>query len=83
MSIRFRFHRGTLEDSLKTIVEVKTRGELASKISELPYMKGVHGFKLVFEHIGFDERCGWETYYVIVISDTARHIVGMSDGVPT
>lgn len=65
--MKFRFHRGGLEESMKTVVEVKSIVDLA-RILDCPS-------KIEFEHIGMDDRINWDTYYVIA----DNMIVGMSD----
>lgn len=74
---RFRFHRGTLEESLGTTIEIADREQLA---------KAVQGASLLHERIdidtmsmryhGMDKRTGWDTWVVLVNG----HVVGHADG---
>ncbi len=65
--MRFRFHRGGLEESLKTTIEINSIEELKSKIG--------NPTNIEFQHCGMDARINWDTYYVIADDK----IIGMSD----
>ena len=58
MSIIYRPHRGTLEDSLKEIREFKSLTELAAFLG-----KPGRG-ELVIDYYGYDDRCGWHNWIV-------------------
>jgi hypothetical protein len=62
--VRFRWHRGLLDDSLATAVKLKNKDEI-EKLIKHEYRKwGETKFKFTYDYIGFDERCGWNTWYV-------------------
>ncbi len=79
--MRFRFHKGQLNESLKTLVKVKNIKELCSAINK--YYKVLDKKFLIshqdiyFQYIGYDERIGWDTFYVKDKRD--GHVIGMSD----
>ena len=61
----FRFHRGSLEDSMKTVVKFDTYDELV-KIIEAGQRPewGPIGKITVENYGGFDDRIGWDTHLV-------------------
>jgi len=65
--MKFRFHRGGLKESMKTIIEVNSLFELRQALGNPNY--------ITFKHIGMDARINWDTYYVIADDK----IIGMSD----
>lgn len=81
--MKFRFHKGSLEESLKTQIEVNTIEELISAIEN--YYSDTNQNKIVnlkFEYAGYDKRIDWNTYYVLVkLNNSSQFFVaGMSDG---
>lgn len=72
---KFKEHRGTLEDSMKTLIEVEDETALrlalhhvspkivANAISQVPY--------------GYDDRIGWDCY---IITLDGFGVLGFSDG---
>ena len=79
--MKFRLHRGSLEESMKTVVEIKSPDELRKVIQDnTPWLKGEPIIDFVYA--GWDQRVGWDTFYVTVRGpiDTGPHVVGMSDG---
>lgn len=71
---RFRFHRGSLADSLDTTTDVESVGDFML----LPEIQEIHkpGKSVVQQYLKFDHRCGWDTY--LIYEDGA--VFGMSDG---
>ena len=62
----FKFHRGSLEESLATIISVKSKQELENKINEK--WSGVFGeyIKIIsIRYFAYDERIGWDLYKVM------------------
>lgn len=80
--MQYRQNRRSLEESLKTTIEVDTLEELIYYINKhwQDFDREVEEIK--FEHPIFDERVGWYSYYVMVkFKGHDRYIpVGMSDG---
>lgn len=76
----FRFHKGSLKDSMETCIVVKNKHELATAISTYNYaceifgedIKGVISLSMVFpenliiKEYCFDKRIGWNTHIVLV-----------------
>lgn len=69
----FRFHRGSLQDSLNTTIKVKNMEELRQAcqpfVNEMFWMKDSNNFSLNIEpypsiHLCFDSRIGWYTHLV-------------------
>jgi hypothetical protein len=81
--MKFRHHRGGLEDSLKTTIEVKSLEELMVHLDAgwKCYGKAIEEIK--FDYVGMDERIGWDTYYVLqrLQGEDQWTVAGMSDGV--
>lgn len=75
----FRFHKGSIEDSLKTSIVVKSKKELAESISNFNHASGLYNEINPSVSIGhyvdekdlkiipyvFDSRIGWNTHLVI------------------
>jgi hypothetical protein len=60
----FRFHRGSLDESMKTVVEIKSESQL-KKVIEGGFEPTV--IDLYITPYCFDERNGWDTHMVRVI----------------
>ena len=59
MTFLFRHHRGSLAESMDTVVKVETINQLCSII------EAVHGpGKISARYYMFDERINWQTYIV-------------------
>jgi hypothetical protein len=81
MPIKFREHRGTLIDSMETVVEVGSKQELVKVISERLGIYS-HGINISMDTIqinpyGFDTRIGWDTYIVTLAN---YGVVGFTNG---
>lgn len=68
MKMLYRPHRETLDDSMKEVVEV-------NDLVQLEKLMPINGV-ITFSHVGYDDRVGWDTYYVCVDGK----VVGMSNG---
>lgn len=60
--MKFRFHRGSLDESLATTVEVDSLLELR-RIIEKEWQLGDESLSI--ESYGYDERIGWDTHIVL------------------
>jgi hypothetical protein len=74
--IHFRCQRGSLEESLKTMVEIGSRGELVAHLRRALAPLPVSNKSISVRYYGFDERIGWPTYLVTVKGEVA----GFTDG---
>lgn len=63
---RFRFHRGSLEESLKTEVEVENIELLHEVICSHLQDYSISKSALIIKFYGFDERIAKELYFVQV-----------------
>ena len=76
--MKFRWHRGSLDDSMKTVVNVDSLSDLKAVINtNYPEYKG----DIKFEYCMYDKRVKWDTYYVSIkpYKDQGYMIIGMSD----
>jgi hypothetical protein len=64
--MKFRFHRGSLEDSLATVVEVGSMAELRAVIEkEWGLICPTGDEPLSVEPYGYDARIDWDTHLVL------------------
>ena len=75
--ILFRFHRGSLNEAMKTVVEVETLND----ILELQEIKEMENFgiklNLKSEFYYYDERINWNTY---IITSDGYGVIGFTNG---
>ena len=75
--ILFREHKGSLEDAMKTAVEV----ECLEDIMNLPFIKAIEEFgipvNLKSEFYAYDSRIDWNTY---IITSEKYGVVGFTNG---
>ncbi|MEN5103800.1 hypothetical protein [Brucella anthropi] len=62
--MKFRFHRGSLADSMKTVKEVQNRDDLIALITDEVDLKPTDHIHI--KPYGYDKRIGWDTYMVKV-----------------
>lgn len=71
--IKFRHHRGMLEDSMKTLQQFESEKDLLLYLKEeFPFI--TTEFRSV--DIGHDDRIGWDTYLITAVG---YGVVGMAD----
>lgn len=73
--MKFRPHRGGLEESMAEVVGLKSRQEFVAHLQKLDLLKGNDTFE-VRDMNFWDHRCGWDTF-VVVVNTCA---VGYTDG---
>ena len=80
----YRDHRGTLEESMKTVQIVESLSQIKN------HLKKIDVFNRTIKNIGFkfmcyDQRIAWNTYYVIAQYEgqTRGHVVGMTNCILT
>ena len=80
--MRYRDHRGTLKESMKTVIEVSSINDIICHLNKdyKRFNKKIKEIK--FERVGLDERIKWDTYYVLqrFKGENNFTIAGMSDG---
>ena len=74
---RFREHRGSLDESMKTVVYMTTLTELKLHFMSLFPKLPLKSFTIKPYH-GYDTRTGWDTY--IVESKEFGGVLGFTDG---
>lgn len=62
--IKFRWHRGLLDDSLKTQQTVESKDDIERLIRDEFTPFGIKEFNITYTYVGYDERCDWDTWYV-------------------
>ncbi len=77
--MKFREHRGSLADSMATVVEISDRTAL---VSLLAGRLGDYGFEfadrdLVIASYGYDHRIDWDTHIVTI---EGYGVAGFTDG---
>jgi hypothetical protein len=80
--MRYRHHRGGLEESLEMTVEVNSLEEMYAHLNKVWKEWGKFVTEIKFAHVGMDHRTGWDTYYVMqrLWGETDFTVAGMSDG---
>lgn len=83
-SILYRDHRGWLDESLKTTKSVRTIEEIKDHISKTLDIFGKWIESVKFNHVGYDERTGWDTYNVIgkYKWEDWEFVAWMTNGIP-
>ena len=80
--MRFRFHRATLEDSMKTMVEVDTREDLAllinDDLSNYPSAPYIDANLLNIHWYANDGRIDWAETYIVYYKGYG--VIGFTDG---
>lgn len=76
--MKYRDHKGGLEESMATVQEFETKEEL------LEYLDKRWAFMvedISFKHMGYDDRVDWDTYYVLAHLAGFKKpvVVGMSN----
>ncbi len=62
----FRFHRGTLEESMKTVIEIPNQEFLKQHIIKIV---DCIPRQLIVRPYEYDERIGWDTHIVLMAID--------------
>ena len=75
----YRDHKGSLEDSLKTVQKIHSKAELISHLNTINNNRHVTDVK--FYHAGYDQRINWNTFYVMqrMKGEENYTIAGMSN----
>lgn len=61
----FRSLRGSLDESLKTTVIVKTHEDLIKNINKYPFLIQNESYEIKIDDYCFDDRIGWYTQIVL------------------
>jgi hypothetical protein len=78
--MKFREHRGSLAESMKTVVELNTKEDFCKHLNMVVRkFIGHNEFTLSFKEYSFDTRINWDTWLVVIDGDG---VIGMLDGHP-
>lgn len=80
--MKYRDHRGGLDESMATQIEVNNIDELKDHLNKTWNGLGTTVEEIKFEYYGYDSRINWNTHLVSVRLnvDDFFTVVGMSDG---
>lgn len=80
--MKYRDHKGSLSDSLETTIEVNSIQEIIDHLNSYCNQFGKEVEEIKFDYSGFDDRVGWDTYYVLhrLKGEANFTVAGMSDG---
>ena len=80
--MKYRDHRGSLAASMETEREVNSINEIKEHLNKFYKQFEKEIKEIRFKHVGFDDRIGWDTYYVIqrLKGEKEFTVAGMSDG---
>ena len=79
-SLLFRFHRGGLDESMETVVEINSYSHLTELVSsewDIPISV------IYFERYIYDHRINWDTYIVSVFLNGLKVPIGYFNRDPT
>lgn len=79
--MKYRDHKGSLADSMRTVREVNSVEEIKQHLNTLLYPFGKEVEEIKFDYSGFDKRINWDTYYVLqrIKGETEFTVAGMSN----
>lgn len=66
--MKFRHHRGSLKESLETVVELGTKAELVAHLNQIldPHWLSITEADIEIKFYKYDDRIDWQTYLVRV-----------------
>lgn len=78
--MKFREHRGGLNESMMTLVELPDRPALVAHVEKLlrPYYFQEVDSRLRVDPYGRDTRIGWENLHIVILKGYG--VVGFTDG---
>jgi hypothetical protein len=80
--MQYRDHKGNFRESMLTVQEVQSIEDIKTHLNAFytSFLMFVEEIKLV--HIGYDDRNGWDTYYVMqrLGGEQLFTVAGMTDG---
>lgn len=81
--MKYRDHRGSLDESMKTVIEINSIQELKDHLNEYfsQFKESVE--EIQFDYLGMDNRVGWVSYCVRfrLLGDNVFYVAGTSDGI--
>lgn len=84
-AILYRDHTGSLNESMKTVQEVTCEADIINHLNKFLKGFGKEVEELKFNHVGMDERIGWDTYNVMYIikGEHTFLVAGQTNGIFT
>ena len=81
-TLKYRDHRGSLAESMETLIEVSNTDEIINHLNEFYKQFGETVAEIKFNHVGFDERINWDTYNVLYRLEGQKDftVAGMTNG---
>lgn len=81
--MKFRDHRSSYEESMKTVQEFNSKQEIIDYLNEEWAKFNIEVADVQFHHLCFDERNGWDTWLVMFCFEgqDIYPVAGLSDGV--
>ena len=66
---------------MKTVRELNSIGEVKNHLNKFYNAFDKEVEDIIFQHVGYDDRINWDTYYVLCRLKGCKHfnVVGMSD----
>jgi len=74
--MKFRWHRGSLDDSMQTVVDFESFDGLVSILRATPYTPSFDTSDIKVEKYCYDPRIEWDTYIVTIDGNA----IGFTDG---
>jgi hypothetical protein len=83
IQMKYRDHRGSLDSSMETQIEVFTIEELKYHLDKSWKAFDRTVAEIKFSYSCYDDRIGWDTYYVLqrLVGESDFWVAGMSDGI--
>ena len=83
MTIKYRDHRGSLSDSMLTVIEVESKQDIINHLNKFYKQFGKEVCEIKFVYSTYDDRIKWDTYYVLqkLKESDEFTIAGMSNGI--
>lgn len=81
--MKYRDHKGSLDESLQTVIEVNSINEIKDHLNEFYNPFGLEVEEIKFKYTCMDNRIGWNTWYVLqrFEGEKSFSVAGMSDGI--
>lgn len=80
--MKYRDHKGGLSESMETVQEFDSIEQIKQHLNLFYNQFGELVVEVKFQYAMFDNRIGWDTYYVLMRLDGKSDfmVAGMSDG---
>lgn len=81
----YRDHKGSLADSMQTVIEVNSKQDIIDHLNSWWNKLGYNIYSVIIEYYCYDDRIGWDTYIVRqqLEGETNYTVAGFTDGLVT